>query len=58
MGARDRGRVAASAPLALRPVPVAHPQFGRDFLVFSSGFICACIWISWILFGVLDVDRP
>ena len=57
MGARERGRVAASAPLALRPVPVASTQFGiRDFLVFSSGFISACICIWWLLFGVVNVD--
>ena len=57
MGARARGRVAASAPLALRPVPVVSAQFGiRDFLVFSSGFISACICIGWLLFGVVYVD--
>lgn len=59
MGARARGRVAVSAPLALRPVPVASAQTGiRDFLVFSSGFISACIWILWLLFGVVHVDQP
>jgi len=57
MGARARGRVAVSAPLALRPVPVASAQIGiRDFLVFSSGFISACILIWWLLFGVVHVD--
>ena len=55
MEARARGRVAASAPLALRPVPVVSAQFGiRDFLVFSSGFISVCI--GWLLFGVVNVD--
>ena len=54
---RARGRVAASAPLALRPVPVVSAQSGiRDFLVFSSGFISACICIGWLLFGVVNVD--
>ena len=57
MGARARGRVAASAPLALRPVPVASAQIGiRDFLVFSSGFFSACLWIWWLLSGVVHVD--
>ena len=57
MGAQARGRVAFDSPLALRPVPVVRSQFGiRDFLVFSSGFISACIWIVWLLLEVVHVD--
>ena len=58
MGARERGRIAASAPLALRPVPVATAQLSwcRVLVIFSSGFLSACSAIWWILFGLVYVD--
>ena len=59
MGARERGRIAASAPLALRPVPVATAQLSwcRVLVIFSSGFLSACSVIWWILFDLVYVDQ-
>ena len=58
MGARERGRIAASAPVALRPVPVGSAQLPwfKVLLIFSSGFVSACSVIWWILFGLVYVD--
>ena len=59
MGARERGRVAANSPLALRPVPVSSATVrARDCGFFWSGFIFAFSLISWILFGIVHVDQP
>ena len=56
MGARARGRVAFSSPLALQPVPVSSACLQRDCSFFVSGFLCAVIFIWWILFGIAYVD--
>ena len=49
MGPRERGRVAVKSPLALQPVPVSHPHFGRDLCCFGTGFLAACLFILWCL---------
>jgi hypothetical protein len=50
MGARARGRVAISSPVALRPVPVAKFRLGcRELIVFSSGFFTAICWLLWLI---------
>ena len=57
MGARDRGRVAFSSPLALQPVTVCTEiRRWRDCSFFISGFLCAVTVIWWILFGIAYVD--
>ena len=57
MGARERGRVAASSPVVLCPVPAtpAGLRF-RDCNFFFAGFITAVIFIWWLLFGIVHVD--
>ena len=57
MGARERGRVAASSPVVLCPVPVAPVRVTlRDCTFFCAGFISALAFIWWLIFGVVHVD--